>query len=86
MDQWYQEAIEIVTGDHDFRAICIAVAKAHPKVLCEAIGVQTWQLRAQRVFVAEGKVAAIKSVRAATGMDLKDAKHAVDGIEASLNG
>ena len=81
MDEFYQGAIDILTGENpDYRGICIALAKANPKALCDAANMTPWQLEAKRVYYADGKIPAIKAIRASTGMGLKEAKEAIEGL------
>lgn len=81
MDEFYQSAIDILMGkDTDYRGICIALAKTNPKALCDAASITPWQLQARRIYYAEGKVAAIKAIRATTGMGLNEAKEAIEDI------
>ena len=81
MDEYYRCAIDILTGEApDYRGICIALAKTNPKALCDAANITPWEQEARRIYYAEGKVSAIKAIRAATGMELKEAKEAIEGI------
>ena len=81
MDEYYQCAIDILTGENpDYREICIALAKTNPKALCDAANITPWQQEARRIYYVEGKIPAIKAIRAATGMGLKEAKEAIEGI------
>ena len=81
MDEYYQCAIDILTWKNtDYREICIALAKTNPKALCDAANMTPWKLEALRIYYAEGKVPAIKAIRAATGMGLKEAKEAIEDI------
>ena len=78
---YYQKAIDIITGEHDWRMICVALAKSNPKALCDAAGSEPWQVAVRRILESEGKVPAIKYVRNETGMGLYEAKKAVEGME-----
>jgi ribosomal protein L7/L12 len=82
MNAYYQQAIDILTSDNDWRAICVAMAKIHPKEFCEAFGKQPWQIEALRINTAEGKVAAIKYMRGETGMGIAEAKETIEGLVA----
>lgn len=82
MNVYYEQAIDILTQDQDWKSICISVAKKDPKLFCEAHGKQPWQVTAKSINSTEGKIAAIKYVRSHTGMGLKEAKEAVEALAA----
>ena len=60
----------------DWKAICLEVAKQDPELFvgCAVGNVKAWENEACRIFETEGKVAAIKYIRAQTGLGLKEAK------------
>ncbi len=82
MKAYYEQAIDILTQEQDWKSICIAVAKKDPQLFCEAYGKQPWQVTAKAINETEGKVPAIKYVRNQTGMGLKEAKEAVEALAA----
>lgn len=77
---YYEQAIDILTKEQDWKNICIAVAKKDPKLFCEASGKLPWQMTAKEINETEGKGPAIKYVRAQTDMGLKEAKEAVESL------
>lgn len=84
MDKFIGVAIDLITDpETDFRKICIELAKLNPKALCEAAGIDSlWQAEALRILNQEGGVHAIKYLRQALGVSLKEAKDMVDSLRA----
>jgi ribosomal protein L7/L12 len=79
---YYSQAIDILTRDHDPDALLREIAKAEPSALVRAhtilldpagLGALDKVLRSSQT-----RIDAIKSWRAATGVGLKDALDAVD--------
>lgn len=83
MDAYYQQAIDILTSENDWKAICTAMAKMYPKEFCEACHKKPWQIEALRINNTEGKIAAIKYIRTQTGMDLKETKKTIEDLSAN---
>ena len=77
---YYAQAIEICTKNQDWKAIVIEIAKKHPKAVIDAVSNQGWQAECKLLMETESKIHAIKACRNATGMGLKEAKEAVEGL------
>ena len=79
---YYKTAIDIVSdvwlGKLNSKEIIQQIAKISPKTLCDACQTTPWELEAKLILAREGKVPAIKFVRTATGLGLKEAKDVVD--------
>lgn len=81
MTNYHAAAIDIVTSEkHDFRQLCINIAKTNPSVLVKAAGYIPWQAEVRRCLASKSKIDAIKLCRTLTGMSLKDAKDAVERL------
>lgn len=79
-DVYYQQAIDILNSEQNWREICVSVAKINPRLLCEAAKMTPWQIEARSILSKDGKIAAIKYVRDATGMGLEEAVEAVKSL------
>ena len=91
MSKYYARAIEILSGEVDYREICFKVAAKHPKMFIEAaIGDKEKQMldehqkninsvrSAYESGVGNGLIAAVKKHRELYGSSLKDAKDCVE--------
>lgn len=75
-DQAYQKAIELLTGDIDYKAVAINLAKADPHLFIECVEQTTSELAAyvRENYVEGNKWCVIKYVRSQTGWGKKEAK------------
>lgn len=81
---WYSDVIDVLNNEHkDFRALVIEIAKRHPKAVVmadRAINGPPWQEKCRRLCSEGKKIEAVKLCRNSTGMGLKEAKEAVEGL------
>ena len=78
--QYYEQAIDILSQDNDWKAICVSIAKSNPKVLVEASINNPIDNQAKALMLADKKIAAIKFIRQEKGLTLVDAKNYVEGL------
>lgn len=81
---YYEEAIRILENNLiSHRKIIVELAKKHPKYLYEAY-IETsgdWKIKAFDLYINQGlKIKAIKHCKNMTGLSLKEAKEAVEGL------
>ena len=84
----YEQAIDLLSGEQDWKKICFNIAKINPKLFHQAIlGTKfekPWQMTVKERMAAGGsRVEAVKYVRNETGMGLKEAVEAVKAIEGA---
>ncbi|MBN2864919.1 MAG: 50S ribosomal protein L7/L12 [Thiotrichales bacterium] len=78
------EVVELVSAmEEKFGVSAAAMVSAGPAVAAEAVEEKT-EFDVILVSAGDNKVAAIKAVRAATGLGLKEAKDAVEGAPFTL--
>jgi len=88
MNQVYARVIEVLAnGNIDLRQIGLELAKAHPLVFLE-IASRTarpeWAVKVRHEMATGNKIMAIKLLRAAKNLGLKDAKDIVDCMHEDL--
>ncbi len=84
--KYYEQAIDLLSLDQDWKQICVNVAKMNPELFCRAISgtkfEKPWQMKVKEMMRAGGtRIDAVKYVRVETGMGLKEALEAVKAIE-----
>lgn len=89
MNAAYSQAIEILMNPSvDFRAIVIALAKAHPEILVNIVGPRfnppQWQRDVVRCAQDYNRVGAVKIYRNNTGSSLKEALDVVNQLHNLL--
>jgi len=79
---WHAEAIAVLAGELDYRALVYAIARRDPRTLVETFRGVCWADQVERQLRAGiSKIEAIKLARSLAGLSLKDAK---DGVEALM--
>jgi len=87
----YGLMLDYFSESHDWRAICLAIAKEEPEVIVKYIQVKSdttsrikldsEDIRAILFDIGQGrKIQAIKTVRKMTGFGLKEAKDVIDHL------
>ena len=77
---YYQQTINALFEEHDWKAICISIAKRHPKIFIEALDEIPWKVEAKRIGQQQGKIHAIKFIREQTGLGLNEAKEEIERL------
>lgn len=78
----YEAAINVITSDYDWKALCVEIAKKKPAIIVKAAKAISldWK-KGAREYLADGqKIQAIKHCRNITGWSLVEAKNAVDAL------
>jgi len=85
MREAYERVIDILTGEIDHKAMCIAFAKRYPKEFCQVVGIDPIQAKQTELerkiidfYTVGKKVEAIKLHRQETGSGLKESKDFCD--------
>lgn len=83
-ENYYKEALEICTSKAtDWQSIVIKIAAKHPSLVVKAYREtvdETWRDECKGLMLAGEKIQAIKLCRSLTGMNLKEAKEAVERL------
>lgn len=88
--QSYQQAIDLLMGDTvNFRQLGINLAKEHPALFIKMVQqdagpAERWCTEAVGLLRSGHKVNAIKEIRQATGLGLKEAKDVADNVHQQL--
>lgn len=74
MNDYYEQVIDLVSEEQDWKSICLALAKRDPKLFCSIVSnLDPLYDAAEKIFLSDGFVTAIKYVRNESAMGLREA-------------